>query len=488
MKSLAASLIVGILVGAQLSLYNVPPLVWLPVVLTLVVCARLVQRLKLSVTMLYVAVALVGVMRLTQDVNALETKLLYAGEETAMEQYQHDAGEFRKSLLTPFFDTSEETSGAVANAMILGDKSGITKALRQTYSDSGAAHVIALSGMHLAIISAILFFLIMKVPLYLRFLPRYAMQIYFRRLKKNGDMEPADFVRKLAWTLPGKQNNIFRHLAVVAVLLTLWAYTFLVGMSPSVVRASTMLTIVSIATMLERKVSLSQSLAIAAFVILLVSPLSLFDAGFQMSFLAVLGIALYFLRFKHLAYRRLFPRSVKMLSATLAVIRAEAGPEPLRNRRKVLCVMNALKLGERVLKLLASCVCLTISAQVLVMPLVAYYFHQLPTYGIVTSIVVAFTATVIVWCGAVLLLVSLLGTMLPQLVATTSAFYTFFVHPLSVLLTTFIDLQDTILASVASMPYAVVRCPSLSMAQLIIIYIIIASLSFILSHCIKKPK
>lgn len=488
MKSLAVSLVVGILVGAQFSLYNVPPLMWLPAILALVVGARFVSRMQLSLSMICVAMALVGVMRLTQNVDSLEAELLSSEGETRLEHYRHSTDEFRKSLLTPYFESDESTSGAVANAMILGDKSGITKALRQTYSDSGASHVIALSGMHLAIVSAILFLVLFKVPLFFHLLPKFILSKCCPWLEQSKGGAKRKVADVLVWMIPEKPNSNLIRTSTLLVVITVWAYTFLVGMSPSVVRASTMLTIVSLGGLMRRHVSLVHSLALAAFVILLVSPLSLFDVGFQMSFLAVLGIALYYRPLNGIARRFFVPRSFRLKRTTMVVLESESKAFSGFQRVKAWCAIHLLDNAERVLRLILSCVCLTISAQLLVMPLVAYYFHQLPTYGIVTSLVVAFTATAIVWCGVVLLLLSLLGMLLPALVSPSSVLYAILVAPVAAMLSWLVSAQNVILAHISAMPYAVMRCGELSVAQLVVVYIIIASLTRIVTYCKVKQE
>lgn len=135
---------------------------------------------------------------------------------------------------------------AVVAAMTLGDKSHLSAATKEAYSVSGASHLLALSGLHLGIIYAFLSLV---------------------------------FVR-------GRQ----RWAGQTVVIMSLWAYVVIVGMMPSIVRSATMFTFYAVASMLRRPQLSLNAWAFAAFVILLVSPLSLWDVGFQLSFLAVAGI------------------------------------------------------------------------------------------------------------------------------------------------------------------------------------------------------
>lgn len=77
------------------------------------------------------------------------------------------------------------------------------------------------------------------------------------------------------------------------IMSAVWSYVVLVGMPASVVRSAVMLSVIALVTILNRNNILLNSLSLAAFVILVMNPLSLYDIGFQMSFMAVLGIALF---------------------------------------------------------------------------------------------------------------------------------------------------------------------------------------------------
>ena len=156
---------------------------------------------------------------------------------------------FRERLLAKLRQTGEGNDAAVVAAMVLGDKSGLSRQLRDEYSVSGASHVLALSGLHLGIIY---FFLTL---------------VFFRT----------------RWRLLGQ----------VAVLPVIWLFTLMVGGSPSVVRAATMLSVYASIELLRRKAFSLNTLALAAIIMLVANPLSLWDISFQLSFLAVLGIQLF---------------------------------------------------------------------------------------------------------------------------------------------------------------------------------------------------
>lgn len=144
---------------------------------------------------------------------------------------------------------------AVVSALTVGDKSDLTPELKATYSASGASHVLALSGLHIGILAGIL-----------------TLLLYPLRLFPLG-----------------------RSLTGVLTVLLLWAFAFLSGLSASVVRAVTMFSLyVGASFFLEGRFSGFLSLSLAAFLMLLYRPFYLFDVSFQLSFLAVWGILLFY--------------------------------------------------------------------------------------------------------------------------------------------------------------------------------------------------
>ncbi|MGI6242166.1 MAG: ComEC/Rec2 family competence protein [Prevotella sp.] len=145
----------------------------------------------------------------------------------------------------------EDEQYAVVAAMTLGDKSHLSKALKDRYSIAGASHVLALSGLHLGIIYAFLTLL----------LGRW---------------------RKWQW------------LSQAVILTAIWVYVGIVGMPASAIRSATMLSIYALCIVLGRQRASINTLAFAALMMLLVNPLNLWDIGFQMSFTAVAAILIYY--------------------------------------------------------------------------------------------------------------------------------------------------------------------------------------------------
>lgn len=165
-------------------------------------------------------------------------------------------------------------------AMIGGESGVIDSEMRERFSQSGLSHILALSGLHVGIIAAIVAFAL--------------------------------------WPVYFAGRGRVRWLIVVAAL---WLFALLTGMGPSVVRATVMATVYMVGRLLYRRTSALNSLAVAAAVILLFAPESLFEIGFQLSFAAVLSIIVFAERFNPISQRRrLLYSVVSFLSVTVSAV------------------------------------------------------------------------------------------------------------------------------------------------------------------------
>ena len=213
---------------------------------------------------------------------------------------------------------------AVLAAMTLGYKAEIDGDLNDDYSVSGAAHVLALSGLHLGIIFAVL-------------------TAVFSRLR-------------------------IRSISIVTIMLVIWIYVFVVGMAPSVMRSAVMLSVYSAVKLLHRDNMPLNTLSIAALILLTADPLTLYDVGFQMSFIAVLFIILF--------YRPLY-----------LII-----PQKWRK----------IKIVDRLWQMTA----VSVTAQLGVAPLVTLYFGRVSCYFLLANMWVIPLATLILYFAILLVLAS----------------------------------------------------------------------------------
>ena len=319
---------------------------------------------------------------------------------------------------------------AVVTAMSLGDKSGINPELKHVYSQTGASYVLALSGMHLTIIYFILSWVVMRTMLWLYVVP----ELLWEKLPVENNLRLRRVIKTFLRLQPSEQ--LYRNIISFAILLLIWLYVILVGMSPSVVRSAMMLSIYGISRMLFRKHDVITVLALTAFLTLMISPLSLFDVGFQMSYLAVFGIGVYMPRLMQLVYKN-------------DVNWSEDAPTSILGRF-LMWVYGSLALS--------------FSAQIMVLPLVVFYFHTLPCYGLVSSLVVSVTAMLIVGLSFAFL---------------TSLFLPFVVvsEALAYMLNAMAHFQNVFLEHVIALPYSVIADVNINIWQLLIIYVIIFCLS-----------
>jgi competence protein ComEC len=139
---------------------------------------------------------------------------------------------------------------AILSALTLGYRKSLDAEVRQTFANSGAMHVLAVSGLHVGILF-----------------------LAFRSL--------FSFLKRSRWG---------RWVYVISALLVLWGYAFITGLSPSVQRAALMFSLVQIGDGLRRPANIYNTLAASACILLAIKPVLLFEVGFQLSYSAVLGI------------------------------------------------------------------------------------------------------------------------------------------------------------------------------------------------------
>ena len=266
---------------------------------------------------------------------------------------------------------ADESVYGVLAAMTLGDKSALTDETKEAYNVSGASHVLALSGLHLGIIYMFLTWLTLKRP---RF-----------------------------W------------LSQILIVTAIWAFAFLTGLSPSVTRSATMISIYAVFAPRSRGRASLNVLAFAAIVMLIVEPQTLFEVGFQMSFAAVFAILLFMPLFERLWQPR-----------------------------------------QLLLRLLWGSVIMSTVAQLGVGPLIAYYFGRFSTCFILTNFIVVPAAFVIIF-GALL---------------------TLLFPPVGQVLVWITDKLNLSLNAIASLPFSSIEGLHPSGLQVVLIYILIAIIYF----------
>lgn len=201
--------------------------------------------------------------------------------------------------------------------IILADRTEMDAETVQDFNRSGMVHFLAISGTHIVVIFGMFYFLLTR----------------FSPLR-------------------------FRKYAVISSIAFIWLFAGFIGFGNSVIRSCIMLTVYFVYVILQRKPDLLHSLSLSAMMILVVDTQQLFDVGFQLSFLAVLGI--FWLNQPLLKY---FPRQDGYFK-----------------------------------KLVISTITISLSAQLATLPLVLYYFHQFSLVSIPANIlIVPFSELLIVF-------------------------------------------------------------------------------------------
>ncbi|MGD9235473.1 MAG: ComEC/Rec2 family competence protein, partial [Desulfobacterales bacterium] len=163
----------------------------------------------------------------------------------------------RRAMAALIERAGQGPSTAVLKALVIGDRAALTSELRDQFNRAGVGHVLAISGLHIGIVAAVSFFL-------------------FQRLLR--------LVRPLLWKAWTRKG------AAILSLVPVCFYGLISGMSPSTQRAVIMVCAFLLTFVVERERDALNILALAAFIILIVSPPSFFSISFQLSFMAVLSI------------------------------------------------------------------------------------------------------------------------------------------------------------------------------------------------------
>ena len=286
---------------------------------------------------------------------------------------------------------TDEAYGVVA-AMTLGEKSQLDGSLKEIYSQVGASHILALSGLHLMIIYTVIM-----------------LFVGWRR---------------------------FRIASQILVVLSIWAFAFLVGLSPSVIRAAFMISIYALLLLGHRERMSVNTLLFTATVMLLVNPLSLYDMGFQLSFMAVLAILLFCPMLE-----RLIPLHVQM--------------------------------EHRWLKALWGLTCVSLAAQIGTAPLIAYYFGRFATWFLLSNFVVIPLATMLLYLALLSIATFWWSGLQALLVAALSAIVVF---------------MNYLLEGITQLPFCSMEGIHLSTLQLACVYLLIGSVYILLSLRYSKSR
>lgn len=298
--------------------------------------------------------------------NFIEKFLLYARAKTVavFQKYLHD-----------------EKEKGLAEALLIGYKDDLDKTLVQSYTNTGVVHIIAISGMQLALIYVFLL-LIFK---------------------------------------PFSKFRFVKFLKPFTILAALWLFSLMSGASASVIRAAVMLTCIVIGESLSKKTSIYNNLAASAFLLLCYNPYWLWDAGFQLSYIAVLSIVIFM--------------------------------KP---------VYNLFYIQNKILDFIWQLISVTISAQILTTPVSIFHFHQFPNYFLLTNLVAVPLSSIILF---------------GELILCAVAFIPFVAKITGIILSWLIWLMNSFIEHMETLPHSIWGNLQINVMQLIFCYVIIAGIS-----------
>lgn len=218
----------------------------------------------------------------------------------------------------------DKAAAGLAEALVIGYKNDLDKDLLRDYTNTGVVHVIAISGMHLALVY---------------------------------------FVLEWIWKITGINRR--KILSGLLSILLLWLFSFLTGGSPSVLRSAIMFSFVITGRMISRQGSVFNALTASALFLAVYDPFVLWDAGFLLSHLAVLGL--------------------------ITLQKPISGLIEVQN-----------KWFRKIWEMLA----VTTAAQLITLPLCLYYFHQFPNYFLLANLIIIPLSTIVLFGGILLILAS----------------------------------------------------------------------------------
>ncbi|MBQ0082221.1 MAG: ComEC/Rec2 family competence protein [bacterium] len=268
---------------------------------------------------------------------------------------------------------SPENAGLVS-AVTIGEKSYIDNTVTEDFRNAGVAHVLVVSGLHVGF----LFLLI---------------NFFLRRAKR-------------------------RWIVVLAGMVVMWGYAFVVGLTAPVCRATLMFNLMLLCDLAEENYNSANALSLSAVVLSVVNPLIIYDVGFQLSFLAVFSIIMFYPAIPSLG-------------------------------KKYWCIDKLWNAAR-----------LSLSAQMLLFPVIIYYFGQMPIYFLFANIAITLLSPIVFFAGML--------TLLPFVGKLTGGILDFL-----------LDFMRSVVAWVADLPYSTLSI-SLNLAEMLFLLFLILMIGNIL--------
>ncbi len=276
---------------------------------------------------------------------------------------------------------TDPTSLSVSEALLIGYRDDLDKNLIQAYNNTGVIHIIIISGLRMGMIYALM----------------------------------------LSLLSPFKNKKWMRFVKPIAIIIVLWGFCLIAGAAPTVTRSTIMFTVIVLGESINRRTNIYNNLALSALIILLINPFSLWDAGFQLSYAAVLSIAIFYQT-----------------------------------------IRNWFFFQNKILAFVWNLCSVTIAAQILTLPLILFHFHQLPTLFLFTNLLAVPFSCIILYAELLLLIFSplpLLSNFLGKIIGSM------------------LTAMNTYISNVNDLPFSVLHNIHVSIPQTLLLYGCIIGLS-----------
>ncbi len=279
---------------------------------------------------------------------------------------------------------------AVASAMLLGSRDKIDADLLNSYSGSGAVHILSVSGLHVGLVFLLLNYLLFFLD----------------------------------------KNKYLKLLKIMILLGFIWFYSAITGFSPAVLRSTTMFSFIVIGNAYSRKVNGYNTLAASLFFLLMIDPYLITDVGFQLSYLAVLGIM------------AIYPGIYKLWNPNSWLL-------------------------DKIWGLIS----VSLAAQIITAPLAMYYFHQFPNMFLITNLLIIPLTTLIMYAGLGFYILS----FIPQISVWISKLLAILVYGL-----------NEVVKFIEHLPFAVTRGINISVFEMCLIFALVLLLIIFFYNRQKK--
>jgi competence protein ComEC len=311
---------------------------------------------------------------------------IFAAQAWASNRLQAFVGSRASNALPPFLRLSTEDI-AMLSAMLFGDRTHLTHALRNAFERTGTFHLFVVSGLHVALLAGALF-----------------------------------------WSL--RRLRLPEGPAVLATLVAAFAYAELTGFGIPTQRALTMTAVYLVARWLDREITPLNALGAAALAVLVLDPRALFEASFQMTFLVIVAIAGLAIP---LSERLVHPRLRALHQLPLFRVDAHLRPRlaQFRVRVRMACSLSAALLSPRLRNLpvwllrvmfwVCDALIFSLAAEVCMVLPMAIYFHRVTLLALPLNFIDIPILSVLLCVAIVMFLGSLLGQWVALVPAAITA-------------------------------------------------------------------